>query len=400
MRFGRRKSRRQICKSGSGDDPIEGGEPNSTETPGEEVARPHSINVFVHLARDKDARNWRQARAAGNLVGFNDETPYGYHRAERMGCRVAFSRSNPEIAPIKFARLAIRALTGFDLVHALRQKTAIGEADIVWTHTESQYLAVAATLLLTGARSKVLGQSVWLMDRWASLGFLHRALYSRLISRVELLTFHSPANLALARASFPNKKMALVRFGIPTERTIAPRMRPASPFHILALGNDRDRDWATLIAAVRNSPEFSLLIHSGSVSAKLSRGAANVEIRPARTQAELVQSFEQAAVVCVPLRPNFHASGITVIQEAVLAGVPVVATDTGGLDAYFMRDEVRFVAPGDVEQLREALLATARDPEAACNQARRAQARMIEGEISAEAYIRQHVELSQEILQR
>jgi len=36
----------------------------------------------------------------------------------------------------------------------------------------------------------------------------------------------------------------------------------------------------------------------------------------------------------VPLLPNLHASGITVIQEAVLAGVPVVATDTGGLDGH------------------------------------------------------------------
>jgi glycosyltransferase involved in cell wall biosynthesis len=155
-----------------------------------------------------------------------------------------------------------------------------------------------------------------------------------------------------------------------------------------------------LIAAVRNHPQVSLLIHSGSVRARFARGAANVEIRPARTHAELMRSFEQATVVCVPLRPNLHASGITVVQEAALAGVPVVATDTGGLDAYFARDEVRFVPPGDIEGLREAVLETARDAEAACARARRAQARMIEGTIGAEAYIRQHVELSREVLQR
>ena len=54
------------------------------------------IRVFAHLARDKDLDAWREAKAAGRLVGINDETPYGYGRAERMGCRVEFSRSRRE----------------------------------------------------------------------------------------------------------------------------------------------------------------------------------------------------------------------------------------------------------------------------------------------------------------
>lgn len=145
---------------------------------------------------------------------------------------------------------------------------------------------------------------------------------------------------------------------------------------------------------------MSLLILSGSLPPRLARGAANVEIRVARTQSELSRSFAEATLVCVPLRSNLHASGVTVIQEAVLAGVPVVATDTGGLDAYFARDEVRFVPVGDVSALREALRETAREPEVACGQARRAQARMIDGQLGAEAYIRRHVELTREILER
>lgn len=32
------------------------------------------INVFVHLAHDKDVVRWRAARAAGLLVGINDDT--------------------------------------------------------------------------------------------------------------------------------------------------------------------------------------------------------------------------------------------------------------------------------------------------------------------------------------
>jgi glycosyltransferase involved in cell wall biosynthesis len=365
---------------------------------GDEPSR--AVRVFVHLARDKDARAWREARQSGTLVGVNDETPYGYGRAQRMGCEITFSRSEPETAASKLTRLAFRALLGFDLVHALRQRQSIPQADIVWTHTESQYLAVAALLLLSRTRTRLLGQTVWLMDRWPRLGVARRALYRRLIRRVDVLTFHSPANQATASAEFPDKAIELVRFGIPSERWLEPRPRPGRPIRVLALGNDEHRDWRTLIDAVGDQPEMSLLIRSGSLPSRRTRGAANVEIRVARTQSELSRSFAEATLVCVPLRSNLHASGVTVIQEAVLAGVPVVATDTGGLDAYFARDEVRFVPVGDVAALREALREVASEPEAACAQARRAQARMIGGHLGAEAYIRRHVELTREILEQ
>src|SRR4051812_14342371 len=116
------------------------------------------IRVFVHLARDKDIESWRAAKAAGELVGVNDDTPYGYGRAERMGCRVEFSRSAKESGAEKALRMALRLALGFDLLHAWRQREAIARADIVWTHTESQYLAVAAIARTTGVRPKLLGQ--------------------------------------------------------------------------------------------------------------------------------------------------------------------------------------------------------------------------------------------------
>ena len=94
-----------------------------------------AIRVFVHLAQQGRAR-LAEARQSGTLVGVNDETPYGYGRARRMGCDIAFSHSEPEIAASKFIRLAFRALLGFDLIHALRQRQSICQADIVWTHTD------------------------------------------------------------------------------------------------------------------------------------------------------------------------------------------------------------------------------------------------------------------------
>jgi len=146
---------------------------------------------------------------------------------------------------------------------------------------------------------------------------------------------------------------------------------------------------------------MKLVILSGSAPRRLARSGANIDIRIARNNDELQEEFKNADVVCVTLKPNLHASGITVIQEAVLSGVPVIATDVGGLDLYFSRDEVSYVPVGDVSALRAAIRAIIEEPEAARLRAVAAQARMANHEhCGAEAYISRHVAISRELLSR
>ena len=356
------------------------------------------IKAFVHLARSQDAEGWRAAHKSGSLVGINDETPYGYGRAERMGCAVQFSQAGEESRFGKVLRLTLRLLLGFDVVHAWRQRAQLASADVIWAHTESQYLAVASVLSIIGARTPLIGQSVWLLDRWPKRGPLFRALCRRLVRRVDIMTFLSPLNRAAAAARFPWARTELVLFGIIADNPVEPAPRDASPLRVLAIGNDQDRDWGALIKAVGGLTDVRLTILSWNCPQRLAAGVENVEIRPARTNDELNQAFAIANVICVPLRPNLHASGITVLEEGVLLGIPVVASDVGGLDAYFARDEVRYVPPGDPMALRAAILDIAADPQAALAQASKAQRRMRSGEISMDAYVRRHVELSRDIL--
>jgi glycosyltransferase involved in cell wall biosynthesis len=365
-------------------------------------SRQSVMNVYVHLAVDKDAVEWSRKRESGDLVGINDPTPYGYGRAQEMGCRVTFSKSGRENRLQKLFRLGWRAILGADVVHAWRNRTAILNSDIVWTHTESQYLAVAMVGRLLGKRVRIIGQSVWLIDSWDALSLPKKALFRWLVSRVDVLTFHSPENYARAKALFPAANIRLVKFGIPAETKQAPLERPRGEVvSILALGNDRHRDWKTLVDAVSGMPNYRLKILSGSVPKGLVKNRENIEVMRARSNDELRKAFNDATLVCVPLKKNLHASGITVIQEAVLSGVPVVATDIGGVSAYFSADEIRYVPAGDPEALRAAFEEISRDPAQALERASRAQGRMSErGDIGAQTYIRQHVELSHEILQR
>jgi len=375
---------------------------DAVPVPRSQTGRQSAINVYVHLAVDKDAVEWRKKRDSGDLVGINDPTPYGYGRAEDMGCHMAFSRSRPENRLEKLMRLGLRVILGCDVVHAWRNRAAMLQSDIVWTHTESQFLAVAMVGALLRRRIPIIGQSVWLIDSWDRLTLPKKALIRALVSRIDVLTFHSPENCARAKTLFPSANVRLVKFGIPAETKRAPVDRHCEQaVHILALGNDRHRDWKTLIDAVGGMPKFRLKILSGSVPKRLVKGHRNVEVTRASSNDALRRAFDGATLMCVPLKANLHASGLTAIQEAVLFGVPVVATDVGGLSAYFSADEIRYVPLGDAAALRAAFDEIARDPVRARERATRAQARMAgPDDVGAQAYVRDHVALSREILNR
>ena len=359
-------------------------------------------DVFVHLARGFDAREWSRRRDSNQLIGINDPTPYCYGRAEAFHCSIRFSEDRPEGPIGRVLRLALRLLLGFDYLHARRNAAAIRSSQIVWTHTESQFLAVALLLLLGSRREqrpKLLGQSVWLFDRWPSFSRLRRAFYARLIKEVDVLTVHSPDNFAIARALFPGKWVEIVRFGIPEHSKVAPRLRTGTAAKVLCVGNDGHRDWATAVKALQNRQDIEVTIISGSASPGLVRDASNVRIRRVRENRELLAAMDDATMMLVPLKPNHHASGITVIQEAVLRGLPVVATDTGGLRAYFEGDAVHYVPPGDPQAIHKAVLSVMADPADAYRRAVLAQSRMGAGGLGGDAFVERHVELTRKLVE-
>lgn len=362
---------------------------------------PSRVRVFAHLAHGFDADLWRRRHASGELVGVNDPTPYGYGRAEAKGCRVTFSKDAPEGRFGRLLRLGLRAVLGFDFLHAWRNRAGIRASEVVWTHTESQFLAVALVILLSGSRGegpKLLGQSVWLFDRWERLSGLRRLFYRLLIARVDVLTVHSPENERVARAAFPDRWVELVLYGIPEGDKRPPRLRSDCPIRVLSVGNDEHRDWATVVEALRDRPNIVLDIISARAPARLAESSSNVTIRRVSNNDELLAAYEAASLVVVPLKPNRHASGITVIQEATLRGLPVVATRTGGLEAYFGPDAVGFVPPNDPDALRAAVEALGGDPAAATAQAQRAQALMAPGRLGCESFVDRHVELTRRLL--
>ena len=113
---------------------------------------------------------------------------------------------------------------------------------------------------------------------------------------------------------------------------------------------------------------------------------------------DLEALYDWADIVVLPIKPNLHASGITVILEATAFGLPVICTDTGGLRAYFPDDEVRWVPPRDAAALRRAIADLAADDESRWRLVEHARARVQSRNIGSRAYARKHAELSRELL--
>lgn len=359
------------------------------------------IDVFVHLSHGVDADKWRTGWKTGTLIGINEPTPYGYDRATEMGCTVAYSIPTSERLAGRLTRLAVRSILGFDLVHAWRNREGIRNADVVWTHTETQGLAVLALLFFRQRpnRPATLLQNVWLVDRWPRYPPPNRWLFRRLLRTADVLTFHSERNRNTAAQLLAPARCEVIKFGIRVDEKVEPFLRKRrGALAVLTLGNDEHRDWVTAVRAIEQLREAHLTVLSRTFPSELAR-SADVTVRRVGNNSELVVLFAEADVVMIALKPNEHASGLTVLQEAVLHGVPVVVTDAGGLTDYFDSSMVKYVPPHDPKAIADAIMQVVQDPRSARDRAVLAQSRMTPDLISSEAFVRRHVQLSRELLE-
>jgi glycosyltransferase involved in cell wall biosynthesis len=361
------------------------------------------LRVHVHLAHGFGRATWAAKFDGGRLVGINERDPYGYLKAEGMGAAVQSSVDHSEGLLGKVTRLGLRVILGFDGLHVWRNRREMMKSDVIWTHTESQFLGVALMFKLTGAkkktRPKLIGQSVWMIDSWKSQPFWRRHIWRSLVAETDVLTFLSPVNQGIAKDLFPGKKSEMVPFGIRADRKIAPRQTSSTEgLNLISVGNDRDRDWATAIEAMRAFPNDTLTIVSKTCDPRLLVGCANVILKPISSNDELESLYQKADIAIVPLKDNLHASGITVLEEASLFGLPSIVSRAGGIDAYFPEDMVSYVDVGKAADLVAAIARMKADPSLRYAMAQKSQDHMGPDGLSSESYVRHHVRLSRNLL--
>lgn len=365
------------------------------------VSRAKSVEVFVHLGHGFGAESWRRRHALGVIPGLNDSLAYGYYRASGDGWSIRYSEDKRENRLSKLCRIGLRKLLGFDLVHAWRNRKWLLSADMVWTHTEFDGLAALALcfIRIRHARPKVIANCVWLFDRWNDLSRPTRAVYRHLLEHADVVTTFSPSNLEVAKKVLSGVRCEYVLWGTAAEALTRSEKRDVHrPLRIVSLGSDVHRDWETLIRAFGDDRRYVVRIAARRVSRRMIGGCDNVLLLNPCTADEIRALYEWGDVVVVSLKPNLHASGITVIMEAVILGVPVVCTTSGGLDAYFSPDEVRYVPPRAPVAMRRAVEELAADKKRRAEMVARAQDRLSTADLTAQGFAERQRRLSESLL--
>jgi glycosyltransferase involved in cell wall biosynthesis len=150
-------------------------------------------------------------------------------------------------------------------------------------------------------------------------------------------------------------RVEFLKFGVDT-RFFDSRPMPAQPA-VLSIGNDKDRDTPTLLAALelvqRARPDVALRVQfSGD-----HRVPAGVERLAAMTHAELREEYARSTVVAIATRPNLHVSGMTAVLEGMATGRPVVLTRTPGAEDYVSDGNWGFLTePGKAQDLARRIL--------------------------------------------
>lgn len=355
------------------------------------------MKVYIHLGYGFDAASYAQRYREGRT---NDLTPYGFHLAEGPTTILSFSRDENSSRRGRLAQWLTRRLR-FDLLHAWVNRHAIRDSDIIWTMTDGEAFAVAALMSLgIVPKRPIIGNAVWLFDRWSHFPSPVKVMFKQLSRKISVLTVHSQACLPVAHSVFPGLRVELTHFGINLDSYEIRKPEPtpaAGPIRVLAAGNDKTRDWSTLLAALGNDERFALSAWTPSLNENDVKRNSNLSLPKPDTLDAIIELYLTHDVVIVPMIPNIF-SGITVALEAAALGKPIICSDTGGVPTYFDATQVQYVPPEDANALRDAVLRI-RDGEAS-SMAGAAQARLIRSGYNTQTMIRRYIELSQQLLYR
>ena len=171
---------------------------------------------------------------------------------------------------------------------------------------------------------------------------------------------------------------AAVPMGVDVESIrAAVGVRRPEPGRVLFVGRLVEKKGVNvLLSAAAEVPAARIVIvGDGPIAPELRAQAASlgiadrVEFLGARSRAEVMAELARAAVVTLPSQVGAGGDqdGVPVVLgEAMAAGVPVVASDIGGLAEYVSDGETgRLVPPGAVPELATALGELVADPNAA-----------------------------------
>jgi glycosyltransferase involved in cell wall biosynthesis len=303
------------------------------------------VKAWIEYSHGRDAASWTVQHARGEVP---DALPYGLDRLAESG-----------ITPVVRARMApglLRTVAavarrgGYQWVEAAAEAPP-EDADVCVCWDERSGAPRAAR---DGTRLPVASGAIWITDHPRHP--LHRAA-ARGLARCRLVWVHARPQLdLLADLGVRRHSLEFLHFGVDADFFRRPDTAERQPGLVLSAGNDRDRDWPTLLDAFsrvrRRLPEARLEVATRA-HLPVSPG---VTVHPVLSHTQLREAYARAWCVAVPTRANRHLSGLTNTLEAQAMGVPVVMSGTPGAEDYVHDgDNGILYPPGDAQALARVL---------------------------------------------
>ncbi|WP_147455970.1 glycosyltransferase family protein [Nocardioides mangrovicus] len=204
--------------------------------------------------------------------------------------------------------------------------------------------------------------SCWLADDVRRADTATRRRLARRFASVDLLTHMSRHETAtLVELGISEERLLAVPFGV-ADRYYTPGEH-ARDIEVLAVGQDRGRDYATLLDAVRGTDLRLQLVcrPENLVGLQVPENVTVLGPVPLPRYRELLR---RAQVVAVPTHDLSYPTGQSVALEAASTGGCVVVTGTRAMRDYFSEATARLLDVGDAAGWRATLLELREDADA------------------------------------
>ncbi|MFZ5871338.1 MAG: glycosyltransferase, partial [Actinomycetota bacterium] len=245
----------------------------------------------------------------------------------------------------------LRGLTGVQWVEAALSPPPPGtELCLSWDER-----AGVARTALRGRRTPVATGVIWLGEQG---GTPVRAESLRALSRAAFVWVLSVAQVdRLVELGLPRRRVRHLLFGVDADFFFARPADEAEPGLLVSVGNDRHRDWVTLLDAFRRLRAVRRHVRLEVVTTAELPPAEGLTVHRRLGHAQLRDVYARASAVVLSTKPNLHVSGMTAALEAQALARPVVLSRTPGAGDYLEHERSGYLTPpGDAAALADRLV--------------------------------------------
>ena len=289
--------------------------------------------------------------------------PYGIDALSSLGWQLLGAARSRGRAVTK-VRDVIEHRAGLAVERTLRGVRKANRADVVIALLEREGMA-ASTWKRTGlppyAGTPLVIMTCWLGEDLRGANADQRRRLVRRVAGADLITHMSSGERELyLDAGIPEHRLVTATFGV-SHRYYTPDPSTVRDIPVLAVGQDRGRDYETLFAAIRGSG-IPVEVYCRPANVRGMDVPSEVTIYDPVSLPEYRQLLRRARVVAVPTHDLAYPTGQSVGLEAAAVGACVVVTGTRAMSDYFIDGVTgRLVRVGDVDAWRSVITELADD---------------------------------------